>query len=347
MDGIISSRGHIRAARAVVEVVDPTSFEARFLKRTVDLVQIIREGIPPREYHVLSEGMLVKGKKHQCPGPAKTGKSLVWLAHFARMAMAGERIIVLDRENGQDEYARRLNAIINDWKLTAIQIQAVQENLTYVEFPALRSNDADDLRMYMRRQKIDLIAFDSQRMFLTDLGLGEDKADDYAKFMAYIVDPVNQDDVTTLILDNTGHGEPERSRGTITKVDLNEVTLVMSVDEPFDLDQRGRVRLQIKETRFGNRGTWTMSIGGGHFGHWEQVESAVPAKTSGGKAEGLLIKILADEPYKYTKTKLREMVGGSRSAFDAAWTRLEQDGALVSRKRGKDDIWALNVKGES
>lgn len=297
-------------------------------------------GIPPREFHACSEGMLVKGKRHQCPAPTKTGKSIAWLAHWIRIALAGEGVMILDRENGSDEYARRMEAIASSWNLSTVQLTSLRNNLVYFEYPRLKDGDANALLELVSDCATELVVFDSQRMFLTDLGLRENEADDYAKFMAAMIDPLHDCEVTTFILDNTGYVDSGRSRGSVTKADLNEVILVMSVDEPFDAAKRGRLRLTIGDTRFGNRGTWTMSVGAGHFGYWTAVDESEPVK--GSKAESLIIEILNDEPFVHTKTRVRQTVGGNRDAFDEAWGRLIEEGSIQERNKK----WALKFSGE-
>ena len=65
------------------------------------------------------------------------------LVHSVRMALAGERIVVLDRENGADEYADRLAQIMNSWKLTEAQ-RSTLDATSYYEYPTLKPNDAAD-----------------------------------------------------------------------------------------------------------------------------------------------------------------------------------------------------------
>ncbi len=69
----------------------------------------------------------------------------------------------------------------------------------------LRIDDAANLTAWATERRLDLVVFDSQRMILTDVGLSEDSADDYARFMAKIVDPLFNAGVGTMILDDTGH----------------------------------------------------------------------------------------------------------------------------------------------
>ena len=89
-----------------------------------------------------------------------------------------------------------------------------------------------------------MVVLDSQRMFLSDYGLSERDTDDYARFMSYAIDPLHQARITTLILDNTGHADPHRPRGTSSKRDLNEALFELKKVRDFDRRTRGVVQLE-------------------------------------------------------------------------------------------------------
>lgn len=196
------------------------SFEDRVASRRVDLVERIRDGIPPAEYLPASDGMLRRGKRHQVVAPKKVGKSLETLVHSVDMILAGARVVVFDRENGGNLYADRLDQIITARSLDDEAQATIAAGLDYYEFPRFRNTDEHDLVQVCA--SADLVVFDSQRLFLSDLGLEEDDNDDYADFMAALIDPLFRAGVATLILDNAGHQEPKRSRGASAKRDLNE-----------------------------------------------------------------------------------------------------------------------------
>jgi hypothetical protein len=258
--------------------VMPGSFAARVERRRIDLVARVREGVPPREYHAHSEGMLVRGKRHLIAAPKKSGKSIACLAHWVRLALAGERAAILDRENGADVYAERLELIMDAWQLTPEQRTALDQDLLYFEYPRLRRHDGEDLARYFADElAVRLVCFDSQRMFLTDYGLKEKDSDDYSDFMGYAVDPLHLAGLTTVILDNTGHENTTRSRGTVTKGDLNEVLMHLETVRPFNRLTTGAVRLVLDDSRFGDHGHWTMQIGGGVFGEWESSVTRIAA----------------------------------------------------------------------
>jgi hypothetical protein len=255
---------------------DGPNFEQRVLSRRVDLIRRIENGLPPIEYLPVSEGMLVTGKRHLIAAPRKEGKSLGMLVHWARMALEQAKVIVLDRENGADEYARRLDAIITAWGLARRDKTRLHNHLDYYEFPRLGRTDAAEIAEL--GQGAAVVVFDSQRMFLTDFGLKESESDDYSQFMQFAIEPLFQAGVATVILDNTGHNNRERSRGTSAKGDLNEVLFTLKTDVDFSRNRQGKLRLTLApgDSRFGNEGQWEMHIGGGAFSPWQRLGDQKP-----------------------------------------------------------------------
>lgn len=253
--------------------VERGSFADRVVSRRVNLVKIIEDGLPLLDFLPGSDEMLIRGKRHTVAAPAKDGKSLAMLVHVVDMVLEGAVVAILDRENGTDTYARRLADIMKARRLTSEQRAALGQRLAYHEFPSLSWTDEEALAAYCRG--VDLVVFDSQRMFLSDLGLKEDASDDYAQFMAALIDPLFLIDVATLVLDNTGHSDKKRGRGTSSKGDLNEIVFSLEKTTAFDLYNAGLVTLRVEKTRFGNTGEWTMKLGGGQYGSWV---SGTPAK---------------------------------------------------------------------
>lgn len=250
------------------------SFNDRVVVRRVDLIEAIENGLPPINYLPASDEMLVRGKRHLLAAPAKDGKSLAALVHTVDMVFEGAVVAIFDRENGAQTYARRLQDIILARNLTAEQRAMIQGRLAYHEFPSLRAEDREALVAYC--QQCDLVVFDSQRMFLSELGLKEDVSDDYAQFMDALIDPLFRAGVATLVLDNTGHTDKKRSRGSSAKGDLNELVFSLQKTADFDLFTTGEVKLKVEKTRFGNTGEWTMKLGGGQYGSWQSNGPAKP-----------------------------------------------------------------------
>lgn len=243
---------------------DRGSFEDRVIARRVNLVEAIERGLPPLDFLPASEEMFVRGKRHAIAAPYKQGKSIAILVHAVDMVLAGARVAILDRENGSQLYALRLRDTMDARKLSAEQRTQLWDKLAYYDFPTLRDEDAGDLVEHLR--SFDLVVFDSQRKFLSNLGLQEDSSDDYSRFMDSLVDPLFRAGVATLLLDNTGHTNKKRGRGSSSKGDLNEVLFSLKTAEPFDVFRQGRIELTIEDSRFGNTGSWSMAIGGGSYG---------------------------------------------------------------------------------
>lgn len=285
---------------------EPGSFKSRVLDRKVDLVELIDEGVPRTEYLPESEGMLAKGKRHLIAAPRKEGKSLAMLVHGAKMALAGARVIFFDRENGSHLYAERLDEILTSWKVTEAERDRIGSNLVYYEFPQLRQEDADESLVKLA-EGADVVVFDSQRPFLTEWGLKEGDADDYAQFMLYAVDPLFRAGVATVILDNTGHREQDRSRGTSAKGDLNEVVFSLKKVEPFSKDRAGKLQLVLEHSRFGGEGRWEMRIGGGRFPGWKRI-GGLPAAPAFRQAVEELLQAAGEPGLSKNRllTKVRE-----------------------------------------
>lgn len=272
-----------------------------------NLFRLIRKGIPPRDYLQASEGMLVRGKRHQLAAPRRAGKSLAMFVHFVDMVLAGATIVILDRENGQDEYARRLADISAGRGLSDEQIAELEARLMYFEFPHFHAGNGDgaEAAELFDSYHADLVLFDAQRMFLSDLGLDEDSSDDYARFVTELIEPLWRAGIATMILDNTGHGDVTRARGTSSKGDLNEVLFTAEVTVPFARDKAGALTLKLEpgQSRFGNTGEWVMKLGDGNYSSWEPL-GVVPAK--------LKVRDTDDVARELVLTYVRENPGVSR-----------------------------------
>jgi hypothetical protein len=303
-------------------------FTDRVRSRQLDLVDRIRHGIPPAEYLPASDLMLRRGKRHYWAAPKKVGKSLGALIHAGDMVLAGATVVVFDRENGGDLYASRLEAIINGREMSTLQQAQLSKNLSYYEFPRFRKDDGNELVKLCLNA--DLVIFDSQRMYLSDLGLEENSSDDYAEFMAALVDPLFAAGIATLILDNTGHGDSKRGRGASSKGDLNEVLFTLETIERYGLDHTGKVRLEITDSRFGDTGRWEMSLGAGKFGSWDKVEHTHDVAADGafrytGKMErvSIFIENCADPQGRNT---ICDAIGGKGQYVRAAIDSLIREG---------------------
>jgi AAA domain len=293
---------------------------------------LIGQGIPPVKYLPASDGMLVRGKRHLLAAPGKTGKSIAMLAHSVDMVLAGATVVILDRENGKDEYARRLRDIIEARELGDKAVAQIRERLVYVEFPRFQAGDGEKAAEQIYDWSADLVLFGAQRMFLSDLGLDEDNSDDYAGFIIELIEPLSQAGIATLILDNTGHADANRSRGTSAKGDLNEVLFTVEVVAPFAREKPGALTLKLEpgQSRFGNTGEWSMKLGGGDFGSWEPLGVVPAVADADDVARDLVLDHVRDNPgtsWHRVRASCRGQGAGTKR-LEAAKVQLISEGDL-------------------
>jgi hypothetical protein len=248
--------------------------ESELLSGRVDLIQLIRGGIPEREY-VPGTDWLIRGKRYMTVASAGVGKTLSGQVVAVEIVMRGGTVVVLDVENGADEYARRLDRILEAREDTEVVMAACQERLRYYEYPAL-SLQWSDGEWITACAGADLVIFDSSRRVLSSVGLAEDTSDDYAKFVERLIIPLNRTGITTAILDNTGHEHTDRARGTKAKEDLNEVIFALTATEDFDAETSGKLVWRRTRQRFsGVPLVMAQELGGGTYGLPTELEAEV------------------------------------------------------------------------
>lgn len=249
-------------------------------KSRVDVLQIIRDGIPDREYVPGAEDLLPRGKRIHVTAEKKTGKSLsIAVVTPVAIVAAGGTVVVLDRENGADEYARRLQDVLEARDADDAFSERVREHLHYHAWPTLDLAWHDDPDYPAAFTGADLVIFDSSRSHLTPLGLKEDQSDDFAAFTTALIDPLMNAGITTITLDNSGHLEKDRPRGTSAKEDLCDIAFTMKALTPFSAATPGRLELRCAASRIGEittGDTWHLALGAGHYGTWQRIGTRPP-----------------------------------------------------------------------
>ena len=312
-----------RARRRVVRVA--ASLEQRLADSRVDLLAYIEGGLPERAWLPCSERMLARGSRHHVAAPLKSGKSLGFLAHAVNMTIAGARVVILDRENGADEYARRLHDVLSDRPAEARD--ALRDRLAYYAWPALKLTDGAALAQALAG--VDLVILDSTRTFLSSLALDEDRSDDFAQFSTAIVEPLFRAGIATVQLDNTGHGDKSRARGSSSKGDLADVLYSLKTTAAFDQHRRGTLRLVRAHARFGDvGGAFTMDLGAGHFGTFTADDSDQAEHGATFRPTVLMERVsrALEESPGLPKRAVRATVKGNTNAVDLALELLIADG---------------------
>jgi AAA domain len=249
----------------------PVTAREALERSRVDVIAMISDGIPPRAYVPGVPGLLPAGKRIHIAAEKKTGKSLsIAVVTAAQIVAAGGTVVVLDRENGSDEYARRLQDVLDARGADDAFRERVREHLRYHAWPTLSLDWSEDYPEAF--VSADVAIFDSSRSHLTPLGLKEDLSDDFAAFTTALIDPLMRAGVTTVILDNAGHLEKDRPRGSSSKGDLCDIAFTMRTLSPFTSTLAGRLELRCTDSRIGEvSGTWHLELGDGHYGTWQKI----------------------------------------------------------------------------
>jgi len=311
-----------------------SSLEQRLADSRVDLLAYMDGALPERAWLPCSDRMLARGSRHHVAAPLKSGKSLGFLAHAVNMTIAGARVVILDRENGADEYARRLSDVLGDRPADARD--AVRERLAYYAWPAL--NLADGAALAKVLAGVDLVILDSTRTFLSSLALDEDRSDDFAKFSTAIVEPLFRAGIATVQLDNTGHGDKGRARGSSSKGDLADVLYSLKTTTAFDQQRRGTLRLVRAHARFGDVApAFTMDLGAGRFGTFTADDSDSGAAGAPFRPTVLMERVsrALEEHPGLSKRAVRESVKGNSDAKDLALELLIADGYVTAQRDGQ------------
>lgn len=232
----------------------------------VNLIERIRDGVPERQFVPGGEPWLLVGKRYVFVAPAGAGKSLIALIVAVDVVAAGGTVAIVDVDMGEEEYVRRLADILDARDDDDTLAGSCSERLHYFAYPRLTAEwSAEDWAAAFAG--MDGVIFDSSRLMLSSHGLAEDSNDDYATFAADRLVPLSRAGKFTIMLDNTGHGEKNRSRGAKAKDDLNEVVYAVKVGVKFDRESAGHLILARKRARFSEvPSELRVPIGGGAYG---------------------------------------------------------------------------------
>jgi hypothetical protein len=304
----------------------------------VNLVELIRRGVPEREYVPGCEGWLRVAKRYLIPAPAGTGKSLAFEVISVGIVEHGGTVAILDVENGSDEYAFRLQCIL-DARGDEQLAEGCRQRLRYYEWPRL-SLEWEPAELVRSMAGADAVIFDSSRLALTQLGLDEDRSNDYAEFVGALLLPLAKAGITTIVLDNTGHADGERARGTKAKEDLNEIVYRLKAVRPIDIDTAGTLQMKLTRTRFGGlHRRLEMTIGDGTYEMPQPVEDSVDEE--GNFRPTVLMErvadYLAENPGANARTVKRDVRGNDHYIPDAL-KQLVKDGFVRTEGGERNEL---------
>jgi hypothetical protein len=310
------------------------------VRSRVDLIGLIEAGIPPREF-VAGADPLPRRKRAHIAAAAKSGKSLgIGVVTAIDIIEAGGMVVILDRENGPDEYARRLEAVLDARHVTGEPRQRIRAKLRYYAWPSMSLSWRDDPAYPAEFAGADVVIFDSSRSHTAPLGLTEDASDDWAAFTTALVDPLMQAGITTVTLDNMGHEEKGRPRGTSAKEDLCDIAYTMKVGTPFSSTLAGRLELRCSRSRIGEitvGDMWRMELGGGHYGSWQRVERASADERAAFRPTAIMEKVsrAVEQDAGLSKRSIRTAIAAKNDWIDLALELLISEGFIEAREDGQ------------
>ena len=309
---------------------DKTAPAAELAATRVNLFDLIRDGVPDREFVPGTADAFAAGKRHHVAGESKAGKTLsIGLILAIDVVLAGGVVVILDRENGADEYSRRLASVLNGRRADEHARKLIESNYHYHAWPQLKlewgkSNDYPEAFA-----GTNLVIFDNSRKFLSSLGLKEDSSDEFTEFAEAIIDPLMKAGIATAILDNSGYSAPDRPRGSSSKPDHTDVMFALRTGQAFNLLQTGWTEMECKFSRIGEiSGKWKLELGGGTYGSW--THEGVPE----GRARFIdaCIEALQESGYEYLGREALIKAARERGAVGRATTMREWLTAHVAEK---------------
>jgi hypothetical protein len=318
----------------------PGSPREALSRSRVDLIEMIEAGIPPREF-IPGADPLPKRKRAHIAAAAKSGKSLgMGVVTAVDIIEAGGTVAILDRENGADEYARRLEAVLDARQATGTLRERIRVELRYYAWPSMSLSWRDDPAYPAEFAGADVVIFDSSRSHTAPLGLTEDASDDWASFTTSLVDPLMLAGITTITLDNMGHEDKARPRGTSAKEDLCDIAYTMKVVSPFSSTLAGRLELRCSRSRIGEitvGDTWRMDLGGGSYGAWQRVERPTDDARAAFRPTNIMEKVsrAVEQDGGLSKRAIRTVVAGKNDWIDLALELLVSEGFIDAREDGQ------------
>jgi AAA domain len=292
---------------------------AEMLGQAVDLLTV--DTSSPRPWTPGAMRGLRPGLRVIWFGSRGQGKSLAAAIQSVQVIEAGGRVTYLDWENGPRRQAERLEMILEDRPETTRA--AVAQRLDYrpiVRLGKLANNAAvtEWAALFAGR---DLVVVDSATRALGQLGLDENAAGDVAVFMTRYIDPIAEQGIAVLLLDNTGHEERDRTRGSSAKLDLCELAYRVTSQE-IAPDRAGTITLDRVRTRDGDEARQLIAhVGEGSYSTIHQPEQS---ERQAAVVEALLAYI-EDHPGS-TTTEVAKAIGLRRVECASQLADLETPG---------------------
>jgi hypothetical protein len=193
-------------------------------------------------------------------------------------AATGERVLYLDRENGAALTRERIDAMLDanpGWTDPLADGHFVGRHWPEID----RHWAGPAFGEAIGGMGFTGLILDSAREFLHQVGLDPDR-DDITPWLSLAVTPLLRRGLWVAALDNVGHREKNRPKGSGSKLDALPQGYKIATAETFSPILTGRITIECTRSRYGDKErTWTMRVGGGV---WEvpSTRSESPDATS-------------------------------------------------------------------
>lgn len=270
--------------------------------------------------------------------PREKGKSLVSLILAEQVIHAGGSVAYIDFENGQRRTAERLDAILTDRPDADAARAAVAERLAY--YPRARLAPVGNAELSHAWGEalggFTVVIIDSLARALGQLNLDEERTPDVARFMGTYVDPLTARDVATVLLDNTGWDEQERSRGASGKFDLVELAYKVK-SENIAPNTHGHIYLERKRTRDGDEAVkLEVGVGGGTYTRLEVADRPTHSPAVLDAVVDVLTReghVSEDTALGYDRLRVLAHLSGDDKALRAQLNEAANDPETALRRR--------------
>lgn len=225
---------------------------------TGDPILRVIEGIPPIIFLPGLEEVVPKGCDLVLAAAYKVGKTFLIVAWMMMLARAGLKVLVIDFENGENQFARRVEQVANAWGLSHDDLRAIRGNLIYKQFPEITREDAK--RFAREAVQADVVIFDSVAGLMERFGVEENDNDGAKLLHRAIMEPLKRAGTTCITLANSGHSDTTRMRGASGWLGAFEA--IYSLDgEPFSATKASDLTLKCGRSRYGVVGEWIWRMG--------------------------------------------------------------------------------------
>jgi len=190
-------------------------------------------------------------------GAAGAGKSLLAYWTLLQRIRAGQRVAVYEVEMGVARVKGLLrNLGATDAELSLLSYYSAPEDGTVADLVA----NGRALDRKLRKAGIGNLLYDAANPLLAAAGLNEDKAGDIRTFANTACKPITDRGGFVLVIDHSGHSEPNRIRGSSDKPAAGDFIVGLLGAQRFRRGVSGSFTLVCKKDRTGEVDGMTMGV---------------------------------------------------------------------------------------